>query len=496
MTLLGADDYRSSLRELHPDVWVRGRRVDSVVDEPLLAPGVNAIATTYEMARRPELADPLVVELPDGRRVNRMNALDRDADDLLRKLEACRILCRATGCAQRYLTHDALGALAEVTRIADAEHGTEYSARLEAFVERAGAEDLTCAIGMTDPKGDRSKRPHQQADPDQYLRVVERDREGIVLRGAKLNITGAPYAHTVLVLPTRAMTAADSDHAVAAVVPVDARGLRIISRPAGRTDPRTSPFSSHYGQATAMLVFDDVRVPSERVLLCGEHALAGRLAESYANHHRHSCIGCRAALGDIVIGAAVELARANGLDVSRGHLRGCLAQLIGIVEGFYACGIAASVRGRATAAGNWMPDGVYSNVGKLMLAEQVPVMYRLAQEMAGGIVATVPTPEDAAAPENVELVQRYLAGATPGGASHRIDMARLLQDLSASDEGGWYALISLHGGGSPEAMRASAVRQYDLDSRRELARRLACLAHAEGGCAGCGSCADPEPAGA
>ena len=494
MTLLSAGGYRDSLRELHPDVWVRGRRVDSVADEPLLGPGVNAIATTYAMALRPELAETLVVALPDGRRVNRMNALDTGTDDLLRKLEACRLLCRATGCAQRYLTHDALGALAEITHVADAERGTEYAARLAALVERAGDADLTCAIAMTDPRGDRSRRPHQQADPQQYLRIVERRRDGIVLRGAKLNITGAPYAHEVLVLPTRAMTEADADHAVAAVVPVDARGLRIISRPAGRTDPRSSPFSASYGQATAMLLFDDVLVPWERVLLCGEHALAGRLAEAYANHHRHSCIGCRAALGDIVVGAAVEMAEANGLTAQRGHLRSCLAQLITIVEGFYACGIAASVRGRRTLAGNWAPDGVYANVGKLLLAEQVPVMFRLAQEMAGGIVATLPTPEDVAAPENAELVRRYLDGAVAGGAEHRINVARLLQDLSASDEGGWYALISLHGGGSPEAMRASAVRQYDLDSRRELARRLACFAHADGGCAGCGSCADPEPA--
>ncbi len=393
---------------------MRGRRVESVADEPLLAPGVNALAATYEMALRPELADTLLATLPDGRRVNRMNALDTGTDDLLRKLEACRLLCRATGCAQRYLMHDAIGALAEITHLADAEHGTEYAARLAALVERGAGDDLTCAVAMTDPRGDRSLRPHQQPDPDQYLRVVERRREGIVLRGAKLNITGAPYAHEVVVLPTRAMTEADADHAVAVVVPVDVRGLRIISRPAGRTDPRSSPFSARYGQATAMLLFDDVLVPWERVLLCGEHALAGRLAEAFANHHRHSCIGCRAALGDIVIGAAVEMAEANGLEPQRGgHLRSCLARLIGIVEGFFACGIAASVRGHRTAAGNWMPDGVYANIGKLMLAERVPEMFRLAQEMAGGIVATVPTPEDVAAPENAELVRRYLAGADP-----------------------------------------------------------------------------------
>jgi 4-hydroxybutyryl-CoA dehydratase/vinylacetyl-CoA-Delta-isomerase len=481
-----AEGYRASLRELHPDVWVRGRRVPSVADEPLLAPGVNALALTYEMALRPELADTMLVELPGGGLANRMNALDTSADDLLRKLEACRLLCRATGCAQRYLTHDALGALAEITSLADASLGTEYAGRLAVFAERAAERDLACAVAMTDARGDRSRRPHQQADPDQYLRVVERRPDGAVLRGAKVNITGAPYCHEVIVLPTRAMTAEDGDYAVACVVPIDAPGLRVISRPAGRAGVRAAPFSAQYGQATAMLVFDDVVVPWDRVLLCGEFSLAGRLAEAYANHHRHSCIGCRAALGDIVIGAAVEMAVANGLSVERGHLRGCLAQLISIVEGFYACGIAASVRGRRTAGGCFVPDGVYSNIGKLMLAEQVPVMFRVAQEMAGGVVATVPTPEDVEA--GGELVRRYLDGAVVGGAEHRVNVARLMADLTASDEGGWYALISLHGGGSPEALRASAVRQYDVEGRRELARRLACLGGGEGGCSGCGSC--------
>jgi 4-hydroxybutyryl-CoA dehydratase/vinylacetyl-CoA-Delta-isomerase len=164
--------------------------------------------------------------------------------------------------------------------------------------------------------------------------------------------------------------------------------------------------------------------------------------------------------------------------------------LIRIVESWYACGVAATTNAHATPAGNWVPDSVYANVGKLLLSQQVYDLFRIAHDIAGGIVSNVPTSEDVHSTENAALIEKYLAGAPGIPTSHRINMARFLQDLTASKEGGWYGLISAHGGGSPEALRISAVRRYDLKSRRQLARRLACLAHSDEGCGSCGSCGD------
>lgn len=489
MTLLNPEQYRDSLRELHPDVWVRGKRVERVADEPLLQPGVNAIAFTYELALNPELASVMLSTLPTGEQVNRLVALDTSADDLLRKLEMCRLLCRSTGCAQRYLTHDALGALAQTTKLIDMELQTDYHDRFQAYLAMVQQWDLTCAIALTDPKGDRSKRPHQQQDPDLYLHVAERRRDGIIVRGAKANITGAPYTHEILVLPTRSMQEADQDYALSFAVPIDAPGLRIIAKPAGRPGDAEAPFSSRYGQCTALVVFQDVFIPWERVFLCGEYRYAGTLAEAFANHHRHSCVGCRAGLGDMIIGGAAALASDNGLPHEQvGHIHTAMADLIRIVEGFYATGVAASVYGRRTVAGTFEPDPVYANLGKLLLAQQVYDLFRLAHEIAGGIVVNAPTPEDVASPENAALIAKYLVGRPGVPASQRIEMARFLQDLTASDEAGWYALISAHGGGSPEALRLSAVRNYDIAERQQLARRLACFAKSEEGCSGCGSC--------
>lgn len=494
MKLMTGIEYVSSLNEYNPDVQVRGKKVTRVADEPLFQPGINAIAVTYELAHHPKHQDIMLAALADGTKVNRLNALDYSTNDLLKKLEMVRLICKWTGCGQRYLMHDALGALAEITAMIDADKHTDYFSAFQEYLLHVQKHDLTCATAVTDAKGDRSKRPHEQADPDLYVRVVERNRNGIVVRGAKANITGAPYVHEFIVLPTRAMQKEDGDYAVSFAVPVDAPGIKIIAKPAGRPEDADAPFSSNFGQSTALVIFNDVFVPWDRVFLCGEWEYTGKLAEAFANHHRHSCIGARAGLGDMIIGASALMAEYNGLphtDVP--HIRRNLGELIRITEGFYATGVAASVYGRKTVAGNFVPDAVQSNIGKLMLAEQVYDLFRLAHEISGGIVVTAPTPEDMAIPEAGELIDRYLVGKHGVTAEERIRMARFLEDLTASKEGGFYALISLHGGGSPEAMRMSAVRHYDMESQKKhILHKLKCFAKWDGSCKECETCVNDD----
>jgi len=228
------DEYRESLRRCNPTVFVDGRRVESVADEPLLAPGVAGVAVTYDFALREDLAPWMRAKTPDGGTVNRMIAIPRDAADLLDKLEAVRLVCRETGCAQRYLGGDGLAAIYQATHRLDAELGGEYHPRLLAYLRHVHEHDLTLGLAMTDAKGDRSLRPHAQPNQDAYLRIVERNAKGIRIAGVKAIVTGAPYMHELLVMPGRAMTEADRDFAVCCAVPVDAPGLTIVARPAGR----------------------------------------------------------------------------------------------------------------------------------------------------------------------------------------------------------------------------------------------------------------------
>jgi 4-hydroxybutyryl-CoA dehydratase/vinylacetyl-CoA-Delta-isomerase len=360
-----------------------------------------------------------------------------------------------------------------MTHRIDADYGGDYHARLLAYLQRVQAEDLTCGVAMTDAKGDRSLRPHAQSAPDVYVRIVERQPDGIVIRGTKAIVTGAPYVHELLVMPCRGMTAEDADFAVCCAVPVDAPGITMAARPAGRPGEKAALFSARYGQSTAVVLFDDVFVPHERVFLAGEWKHAAFLASTYATHHRHSCIGARAGFGDLLIGAGVLMTEANGLDPhAHGHIRDAMVDLIKIVEGFFACGVAASVYGASDAAGNVQPDAVFSNVGKLLLATQIYDMQRLAHYVSGGLVVALPGPDEDHNPETRASLEAVLAGRADIPAAQRLQVGRLMEDLTASYSGGWYSLISLHGGGSPEAMKREIFRQYPLEEKAALVERL------------------------
>jgi 4-hydroxybutyryl-CoA dehydratase/vinylacetyl-CoA-Delta-isomerase len=472
--LMSAADYRESLRRYRPRVFINGQRVESVADEPLLAPGIAAVGVTYDFALR-EQHLPLMTarQGTSGKTVNRMLHICETSTDLLYKLEAVRLVCCESGCAQRYLSHDGLNAIFQATKRMDANHGTDVHARFLNYLHRVQDEDLTLGVAMTDAKGDRSRRPGGQSNPDVYVHISERRADGIVIRGTKAIVTGAPYMHELLVMPCRTMTAEDADYAVCCAVPVDAEGVTIISRPAGRPGESAAKFSARYGQCTAVVQFDDVFVPWDRVFADGQYEEAGFLTTSYATHHRHSCIGARAGFGDLLIGAGALMIRANGLDPDKhGHIRDAMVDLIKIVEGFFACGVAASVYAMKDPAGSVMPDAVFSNVGKLLLATQIYDMHRLAHYVSGGLIVALPGPDEDHNPETQASLAAVLAGRPDVPASQRLEVARLMEDLTASYTGGWMSLISLHGGGSPEAMKREIWRNYPVGEKREIVERL------------------------
>jgi 4-hydroxybutyryl-CoA dehydratase/vinylacetyl-CoA-Delta-isomerase len=286
-------------------------------------------------------------------------------------------------------------------------------------------------------------------------------------------VTGAPYVHEFLVMACRTMTAEDADFALHCAVPADAPGVMIVARPAGRPGEAAAKFSAKYGQSTGVVVFDDVFVPWDRVFLAGEHVEAGYTTTSYATHHRHSCIAARAGFGDLLIGAGALMIEANGLDTDRhGHIRDAMVDLIKIVEGFFACGVAASVYGSRAESGAMMPDAVFSNIGKLLLATQIYDMHRLAHYVSGGLIVALPGPDEDHNPETAASLAAVLAGRADIPAEKRLDVARFMEDLTASNQGGWYSVISLHGGGSPEAMKREIWRNYPVQERSALVERL------------------------
>ncbi len=472
--LMTAADYRDSLRAYKPRVFVNGMSVASVADEPLFAPGIAAVGVTYDFAHRPEHKGLMTSRQgTSGKAVNRMLHIDETSTDLLHKLEAVRLVCRTSGCAQRYLAHDALNGLFQATKRIDDQHGTDYRQRFLAYLHDIQDRDLALGIAMTDAKGDRSKRPGLQANPDVYVHIKERRPGGIVISGTKAIVTGAPYMHELLVMPCRTHTPEDRAFAVCCAVPIDAPGVTIVARPAGRPGDAGATFSAKYGQSLGVVIFDNVFVPHERVFVDGQTEEGGSLTTAYATHHRHSCIGARAGFGDLLIGAGALMIAANGLDPDHhAHIREAMVELITITEGFYACGVAASVYCAKDPAGSVIPDAVFSNIGKLLLATRIYDMHKLAHYVSGGIIVALPGPDEDHNPETRASLTAVLGGRADIPVEHRMEVARLIEDLTVSHEAGWYSVISLHGGGSPEAMKREIWRNYPVMEKVELVQNL------------------------
>ncbi|MHC4914797.1 MAG: 4-hydroxyphenylacetate 3-hydroxylase family protein [Planctomycetota bacterium] len=483
MALMTGDEYRESLRARRPlRVHFGGERLADPLEHPIVAASVNSMALTYELASD-ESWRGLAVAQSDlvGEPVSRFCHLHGSADDLVAKVKLLRELGRRCGtCFQRCVGMDGINAVYAVTHAVDAEHGTDYHRRFSEFLREVQRGDLSVNGCMTDVKGERGKRPADQADPDAYLRIVERRPDGIVIRGAKAHQTGAVNCHQVLVMPTAAMREADRDYAVCCAVPSDDPGLvyvygrqssdlrRLDTSPAGCADCG----NSCYGGQECLVVFDDVFVPSERVFLDGETGFTGTLVEYFAGYHRQSYGGCKVGVGDVLIGATASIAEYNGA-AGASHVRDKLVEMIHLNETLYACGLACSAAGRATPAGNWLIDMLLANVTKQNVTRFPYEIARLAQDIAGGLVGTLPSARDLEDPETGPLLRKYLRGADGVPAESRFRMMRLIENLTMGRAAVGYLVESMHGAGSPQAQRIMISRLADLEDKKRCARRLA-----------------------
>jgi 4-hydroxybutyryl-CoA dehydratase/vinylacetyl-CoA-Delta-isomerase len=357
-----------------------------------------------------------------------------------------------------------MNALAIVTRHADRAHGTSYRQRFDAFQREVHENDWAVSGAMTDPRGDRSKRPSEQADPDLYLRVVERRPDGVVLRGAKAHQTSAVHCHWHLVLPL-ACDAGEADWAVAAAVPSNARGLyHIYSRQPG-DDRRHEPGDldvglAAFGGCESLMIFDDVFVPSERIFLNGEVEHTRALVGYFGSFHRHCYGGCKVGIADVVIGAAAAIADANGV-ADRSIVRDKLTEMVALNETLYACAVAAAAKGRQVEDVT-IPDLGLANVTKLNVTRAPFEIARLAADLAGGAMTTLPSERDLRHPELGPVVRKFMAGRAGVDPEARMRLFRLLEFLTHGMGSTYFLHESLHGAGAPEAMKITLRREVDL----------------------------------
>ncbi|MCX6028352.1 MAG: 4-hydroxybutyryl-CoA dehydratase [Chloroflexi bacterium] len=473
-----AQEYVESLHRLKRELYVLGQKVQDFTEHPMLRPSLNALAKTYDIAHDPRRADLFVRQGVDGQPVNCFTSLHHSSQDLVDKVKALRVLGQETGtCFQRCVGWDALNALDSTTFEMDQALGTGYHGRFMEYLRFVQANDLVCNGAMTDVKGDRSLRPSQQPDPDMFLRVVERRPDGIVVRGAKAHQTGAIFSHEIIAMPTLAMRADDRDYAVAFAVPSDARGIiYILGRQASDTrkleEAAPDVGNPIYGGHEALVIFDDVFVPTERIFMDGEWQFSGALVERFAGYHRQSYGGCKVGVGDVLIGAAAAAAEYAGAGAAS-HVRRKLAEMIHLNETLYACGIACSAAGQATASGTYLVDLLLANVCKQNVTRFPYEIARLAEDLAGGLLVTMPSIRDLSHPEIGPLLAKYLQGVADVPAADRLRILRLIENLTIGAGAVAYRTESMHGAGSPEAQVIMIGRLSDIEAKKRLARRLA-----------------------
>ncbi len=467
------EEYKESLLKMKPNVYLGGRKVGR--DDPDLQGGINVISKTFELVDDPEFRDLLVAKSHlTGGKINRFTHVNRSPEDLLKKQEMIRKLCHLTGgCIQRCMGCDAINALSVITYEVDQAFGTDYYKRFLKYLEYFQKNDLVAAGAQTDVKGDRSLRPHQQKDPDLYVRVVKKTDEGIVVRGAKNHITMAAYADEIIVLPTRIMTKDDADWSVSFAIPADTDGVKLITRASSfRPRKRFKAPIAEIGSTDSFVIFDDVFVPWERVFLCGEWQFAGLLAHLFALFHRHSYTGCKPALFDIIMGAAALVADYNGV-ADKPHVRSKLAHLVSLSELVYAAGIASAVKSQVYGSGTCVPNVVYANVGRRHAGLNAHNAIEILTDLAGGLPATLPYEEEFINPETAPLMEKYIArrSEVPPENVHRC--FRMLSDMLCSSLGGVMAVADVHGGGSPVMEEIAIMATYDIEEKKKIAKYLA-----------------------
>ena len=488
MPLMTAAEYIESLRKLNTRVYMFGEKIDNWVDHPIIRPSINCVAMTYDLAQKPEYEDLMTATSSlTGHKVNRFTHLHQSTEDLVKKVKMQRLLGQKTAsCFQRCVGMDAFNAVYSTTYEIDEAHGTHYHENFKNFLVMVQDADLTVDGAMTDPKGDRSKAPHAQADPDLFLHVVECREDGIVVCGAKCHQTGSINSHWHLFMPTIAMGPEDKDYAVSFACPTDAEGIYMIY---GRQSCDTRKLEEDacvdlgnptFGGQEALVVLDHVFIPNEYIFLNGEYEFAGMLVERFAGYHRQSYGGCKVGVGDVLIGAAALAAEYNGVEKAS-MVKDKLIEMTHLNETLYACGIACSSEGFRTKAGNYQIDLLLANVCKQNVTRFPYEIVRLAEDVAGGLMVTMPSDKDFKSDTVVgrsgetigDICNKYFVGKEGVATADRQKILRFLENMCLGAAAVGYRTESLHGAGSPQAQRIMIGRQANFAAKKDLAKDIA-----------------------
>lgn len=469
-----AKEYKESLRVMRPNIYKFGELIKDVTTHPATKRTIEGHAQIFEAAQKAEYKDILTTRSHlTGEPISRYLSLIQSPEDMIANVRMKRLMFNLTGTCTggRCAGFNAINAMWATTYDMDHDGGSVYHKRMQAWLKDAQRKDITLAGALTDPKGDRSKSPSQQCDPDLSLHTVEQRQDGIVVRGAKVMICGVAAANELFIMPGTGYKEEDKQYAISFVIPRDAENLTIVEtrRPSDTRELETG-FDAPVdigGITQSYLLFEDVFIPNERVLMCGEHQYSLKAVMNFIAPYRAAIGGCVAGQGDVMVGASALMARANGL--SEKVFKEKITQMTINNETTFGMGIAAGVLGAKHPSGVWIPNTLLSNVNKVHVATLPYETKRLAQEIAGGIAETgcLPSCQDIHDQRYGDLLKKYLQANCSGET--RAKIARLIEWLTI----GAGVPGCMHGGGSPDGAKLVINATTDVARNIELAKRLA-----------------------
>ncbi len=456
------EDYLTSLKDGR-EVYYRGQLVPSIVDHPTLRIAALHASKLYTLPGR----DYFDQELSQS--VSKYFKLPLDSQDLLerhRLIYDTTVACNGIFNISQAIGSDALFALIQISK----KTGTnDYPDRVSKYFDFIRKQDLTLAVAQTDVKGDRKKRPFEQDDKDLYVHVVDSNDDGIVVSGAKAHTTQSAVADEIIVVPTRAMTEKDKDYALSFAVPANTQGLKFIVRPIEEIEGNTmSVLSPKDYECETLTIFDKVKVPWDRVFLFKEHEFAGQLAVNFVKYHRFTALSYRCATSNIYLGTASLVGKANGISDAP-HIRNDLVSMI-VYKELMRMSVFAAASAPVIEEGLAVPNPLYTNIGKLYSNQNFTRVLDNLVDIAGGIVATLPSKEDLENPKEREYIEKYLRGAISG--KERIKVLKIAKELITSSLAGYMMTLMIHAEGSLEASKLAILRDYDLSEPEKLVQKI------------------------
>ena len=469
MALRTAEQYKEGLRDGRK-VFILGDKVADVTEDPYIKVGVETAAFDFTMGHEEKYRDIAVMKSPDGEDdVSTYFELPDSPEAVGRRYKLINAACRYADGAIPFVKDvgtDILNGLTAVTRMMG---NQTYADRVNAYRWHCAKNDLSMAGAVTDVKGDRSKGPAGQSSPDYYLRVVDETDDEIVVSGAKAHITASAYTDEILVIPTRNLTEEEADYAVAFAIPTNTKGITQMCRPSFRYEDKYHFPTPHpmRGHVEALVIFDNVRVPKERVFLLREWQFAQYVAYSFAAFHRFTAVTYKIPILEHMTGIGMLVAEANGIHKSS-NARERFVEMIRYTE---------TVKGLARAAmaepenlgesGLFVANRLNSNMAKLHFASNFHAFVQGIQDLAGGILVTQPTYPDWNNPELRPYLEKYLGGAGAFDAEERLKLLSMLHHMVASDFGGWHEVCTIHAEGSFAAQKMMLLAEAPMDMYKE-----------------------------